>query len=434
MSLDISAIHLIGVLMLLGGALATWVTPRLEKALGTATLLLSLLPLAVGAHHSGQGGGLRQDFLIIATITLAATLLAMPRMPLYKRMTARLLLGHAGTVLFLTQTAPLAMGAGWIVSLLPVFLPFETTLRGEENPLPRSFRMAQLAGCLFLMVGLVGQGGELKPLPDAASTLQVAAQLALVLGAFLRLGLFPFHIFHISWSEKGPLPLIMSLSAAPLGVILLMEKAESLAAQGASHGASPLTWFLALSLGIYGILSLTQRGLRHWTACVQMFLWTLALLLVIQGGDEAPYGARLLLCLATLGGAGMTYLLWVREIRLGREDTVPPGGLADVMPRLSGTLLLVGLALVGLPFTLGYVSEDVWLHLSHHFSGPMASLIVVAYVFLGIGFYRLYSHWILGSASLPPTTDLVLREKLALLFFLVPLLVLGVIPSLVFGT
>ena len=344
-----------------------------------------------------------------------------------------LFLAYGGIGLFVFNPSSLALVVGWMLSILPIFIYPPT--KDETQQIPTSFLVAQGLAVLALITGLSIFELDSRHFLSHVQIpyLTYAAQAMLILAVILRHGFFPANFLHISWYERGPLALQMFFATAPLGPILIARHAVFQGVKTHEHQFYPLAWLLVFGLIVCGLIALVQRGLRYWNGLAQQFLLTLALLFSLHSGTESADGVRVLLVACVLIGTSFTYLLWLLEERLGHEDSYKVGGLAQVVPRLSGVLLLFGLAFVGLPGTIGFVMEDVWLHLSHQFPWVAIVAMILSYVALGIGFYRMYSQRVFGPAELPATCDLLPREKAALIGILIPLLLLGIVPNIVFG-
>jgi NAD(P)H-quinone oxidoreductase subunit 5 len=312
-------------------------------------------------------------------------------------------LAYGGIGLFALNPSSLALVVGWMLSLIPIFVYNPT--KAVTHRIPKSFLIAQSLGVLALITGLSIFELDSRHIVSHAPIpyLTYAAQAMLILAVILRHGFFPANFLHISWHERGPLALQMYFATAPLGPILIARHAVFQGIKTHEHEFYPLAWLLVSGLIVYGLIALVQKTLRYWNGLAQQFLLTLASLFSLHSGTESADGVRVLLVACVLIGISFTYLLWLIEDRLGPEDSYKVGGLAQVVPLLSSVLLLFGLALVGLPGTLGFVTEDVWLHLSHQFPSVAIVAMILSYVALGIGFYRVYSQRMFGPAELPAT-------------------------------
>ena len=106
-------------------------------------------------------------------------------------------------------------------------------------------------------------------------------------------------------------------------------------------------------------------------------------------------------------------------------------GLATRTPRLATFFAICGLALVGLPGTLGFAAEDLLFHGSLE-SHPLLGLTLpIATALNGITIYRLFARLFLGRATVqtPAVPDALPGERWGLSAAVVFLVAGGILPS-----
>jgi NADH-quinone oxidoreductase subunit M len=114
---------------------------------------------------------------------------------------------------------------------------------------------------------------------------------------------------------------------------------------------------------------------------------------------------------STVGLFGILRLL---EVRFGENLSASRHlGLAEHAPRLAVSFAILGLALVGLPGTLGFCSQDLLIHgtLTSH---PLTGLLLpVATAMNAISFFRLFTRLFLGKhrTGFTITADALPRER-----------------------
>src|SRR5690606_14266844 len=127
-------------------------------------------------------------------------------------------------------------------------------------------------------------------------------------------------------------------------------------------------------------------------------------------------GALLLWLSVGLALTGLMLAAAAVEARCGRLDLKGSAGLAARTPILARAFLLLGLAGVGLPGTLGFVSEDLLFHGVLEAFPQVGVLIVVATAMNGFNVLRLYFAVFHGPPrAAPPVGDALPRERAALL-------------------
>ena len=170
--------------------------------------------------------------------------------------------------------------------------------------------------------------------------------LLIYLLAALFLPLFPFSmLFNVLYARLRH-PLVR-------GVLLLIWPQIGLAivfASGFTHFESVsngfLAWALATSL-LYAFRALVLRELGLWTSFVATSSWALLWILLANGPDAfqlrvISFGISAPLVLMALLGAGL-------EQRFGAAYLGLYGGLAQSIPRFTGVLVVVVLAIVATP-------------------------------------------------------------------------------------
>jgi NADH-quinone oxidoreductase subunit M len=129
---------------------------------------------------------------------------------------------------------------------------------------------------------------------------------------------------------------------------------------------------------------------------------------------------------------GLGLCTWAVEARVGRPDLHHFHGLAERTPVLAAFYLVLGLAVVGLPGTLDFVSEDLIVEgvlPSHPILGVV---LIVAAALNAILVLRSFSYTFLGPPSARRTTrDLLVRERLALAVLAITLVGTGLLPRTV---
>jgi NADH-quinone oxidoreductase subunit M len=106
-------------------------------------------------------------------------------------------------------------------------------------------------------------------------------------------------------------------------------------------------------------------------------------------------------------------------------------GLGAHAPRLACFFAVFGLALVGLPGTLGFVAEDLLFHGGLTAQPLIGVALPLATALNAITVFRLYSTLFLGRRAIHaiPIADAVFRERVGLAVTVVLLVAGGLVPS-----
>jgi NADH-quinone oxidoreductase subunit M len=134
---------------------------------------------------------------------------------------------------------------------------------------------------------------------------------------------------------------------------------------------------------------------------------------------------------------GMACVLRAVEVRVA-DALAPSGplGLAVRAPRLAVFFLVCGLALIGLPGTLGYCAEDLLFHGALESHPLLGVALPLATALNAVHIMRMYGMLFLGvlPKGVPNVPDVLVRERWALSAFVVFLVACGIVPRLLLAT
>jgi NADH-quinone oxidoreductase subunit M len=397
--------------------------------------------VAFGRSHRLLGlDGFSAILVVFDAVATLAILLAAPRGQLDSRAAGALLATEASTLLAFSALDSWLLLLGWGGSLIPGWFevrraaaPEHARFAGRIYALYLFGSTALLAAGIALSIPLaLGAGVDapmhLPALADAdlprAGALPVLALLSVAV--LLRSGLVPFHSWIPALCERVPplvlLPVLLSQLGAYAFVRLLIEPFP-----GAMHATTPSVADVALVTAVYGaFLGLAQNQLRRAVGCLVMS--QSALVFVGLECDNVEGVAGGLVLWMTVGIAMTGFVLAVASIhsRVGPRRLDRLAGLAARAPFLAALFLVLGLANVWLPGTLGFVGEDLLVH------GVLATFpgvgiaIVVASALNGFTVLRAFTFVFLGPTppDLPAVGRLLPRERLVLV---------GIVALLAFG-
>lgn len=280
---------------------------------------------------------------------------------------------------------------------------------------------------MALFVGLLILGWLGVETRDSGPELARWATLPLMMAILIRCGTVPAHCWVTDWFEHASfgnaLLLVAPLSGVYAAVRLVLPVAPNWVLQGIG-AASLVTAVYAAAMAI------VQTEARRFFA--YLFLSHAAVVLV---GMELHTSISLTgsLCLwfsivLSLGGFGLT--LRALESRVGRLSLSSYHGLYEQSPALAVCFLLTGLASVGFPGTLGFVSSELLIDGAIHANLYVGLGVVLASALNGIAVMRAYFRLFTGARHVS-TVSLALgaRERFAVLVLSALILAGGLYPQ-----
>ena len=429
----------------LGLALVVFVRESVKDAFGR--LDNPQLPLLFGIHYHVGIDGLSALLLPVTTAISLCVLLASPREAMTRRASAQGLLALSAILGALVSLNLLLLVLFWVLSLVPIGIElsrrgqrqakaaFNIVLIGSSVPMILFILGLALSGAIhgadaatgyFDLIALSRPGA----LPKGPLT-TILGSLVLI-GALVRIGCVPLHLWIAPLSESGLGSLSMIAFSTPLGIFtvarVLLPVFPDLCAQ-----AFPILLPFGLLSAIYGaVLALgqfdLQRALGFFWISQQGFLLSGLSSLTAEGTS----GALLHSIETVIARTGLLLVASAIAARVGTTDIRFLGGLVVRAPRMATAFLLLAAAAIGLPGTMGFVSEDLIVQGLLRAHGLATPVLLISTALNGILLFRLFQRAFLGV----PTThdgalhlrdfhDFLPRERWVSVFFVGLLLAAG---------
>ena len=431
-----------GLVCLLGGVVSSWRAkqPRKPAVLAAVIAFVSFLGAAREVIAAGHGRlfdpllpGFEADGLnavpmaFYAALTIMVLVLA-PRRDAGGRSMAGMLL-----ISLSTQTAYAAadwttMIGGWWLSCLPFALGLFGARR--ENRLAHGFL---IASCVALTAAVALTHST------AIEGLSHGGQLTfglIILAVVCRKGLFPLHAGVVQAFEKGPLLPKVLLFNGHLGVLLVARSEATALPQIARHAFDVLSIAAVATVGTASLRAFAEKKPRRLLGFLCISQASFMLAGMATANAQGITGALVHWLVVSAASTGLICIIRVLEARVSSaEDPLMHLGLAVKAPRLASFFLICGLALIGLPGTLGYCGEELMFHgmLKNHLVTGIT--LVVATVFNAINFLRLFNILFLGVLPKHVTDipDALPRERWPLTACVVFLIFGGLLPGTIIG-
>jgi NADH-quinone oxidoreductase subunit M len=337
------------------------------------------------------------------------------------------------------------MALAWMLGLLPLMPARFAIAKPRGTPLYAIYLLVS-ASLLAAALGLVAlgeqQAGSVAPLSlldIGADTTEGAyhwvAMPLLFVAIVIRKGVFPFH----SWipvlsQERGPIALAL-VNVPQLGALVLVRVAIPVFPSSIA-GALQIIGGVALLATAYGaLLGLVAHDLRRaygWLTVSQSALVMVGLECTSMAGIT---GGLTLWISVGLALTGLALAIAAVEARVGQRSLDTLGGVGSRTPWLAAVFIILGMSTVALPGTLGFIAEDLLVHGVLDSYPGIGVAIVLATAVNGFTILRMALRTFYGPP--PPrlmVSDVLGRERMALMALVVVLIGLGLWPQIVVST
>ncbi|HXT61013.1 MAG TPA: proton-conducting transporter membrane subunit [Pirellulales bacterium] len=281
---------------------------------------------------------------------------------------------------------------------------------------------------MALFVVLLIAGWAAIDTAESVSSVRAQWGSALLMAAVLvRCGTVPAHCWVTDWFEHASFGIAILFVAPLSGVYAAVRLVLPIGPEWVLRSIG----LMSLATAVYAAgMATVEREARRFYA----YLFLSHASLVLVGLElQTPLSLTASLCLwlsviLSLGGFGLT--LRALEARFGRLALVNYHGLYGHSPTLAVCFLLTGLACVGFPATIGFISTELLVDSAVDVS-PMVGVAVVAATALnGIAVVRAYLLLFTGARHMSSVSlEIGMRERLAVLTFAALILGGGLFPQ-----
>jgi NADH-quinone oxidoreductase subunit M len=396
-------------------------------AAGISTVACGWHVIAAPAGHS-----LYPALMLLFSCATLGAIVVLPRRDCGAASIGGMLLMLGSTLLGYSTGNLLVLLGAWILSAVPFVTPnwFQA-----PSWRPRAGLLLSVLA-LGLAVALIGFGTDTLSIEllRGRSPGGIAAFGLLVAAVIFRKGILPAHAWVADAAEGGPAIPTALLFSEHLGAVLVAKLIVPLYAGAAS------TWFpvlsnLALATAVYvAIRALAENSPRRLLAFIALSQSASILAGLESQTADGITGALVHCYVVTVSTVGLFGILRLLEVRFGENLTAGKHlGLAGHAPRLTVSFAVFGLALVGLPGTLSFCSQDLLIHgtLQSH---PLTGLLLpVATAMNAVSVFRLFSRLFLGTrrTGFTAVVDAVPRERWILAIGIVFVVLGGLFPSVI---
>jgi NADH-quinone oxidoreductase subunit M len=376
-------------------AILVAVSRRQTRAIGFVACLVSVLAsvLLLGAAPARESLA-EALMLLFSCLALGATLV-LPRRDCNARTMSGILLILGSTLLAYSTKNLLVLLVAWILSTVPFFVAHwfrAHTWRPQTGLLLSSIAL----GLAIALIAVSGHAMSIDRL-KGRSPGGMAVFGLLVVAVIFRKGICPAHAWVADAMEGGPAIPTALLLNGHFGALLVAKLIVPLFPNTARN-LFPVLSYLAIATALYvAVRALTENSPRRLLAFIALSQSACILAGLESGTAEGVTGALVHWYVVAVSTMGLFGVLRLLEVRFG-ENLTANGylGLAEHAPRLAVFFIVFGLALVGLPGTLSFCSQDLLIHgtLASH---PQTGLLLpIATAMNAVSIFRLFARLFLG--------------------------------------
>ena len=410
-------------------ALLALVARRQERAIGFLAALISVVASALALHAAAGSELLGETLTVLFSCLTVVAMLVIPRRDCNPSTIAGMLFVLGSTLLAYSTGNLLVLLLAWILTTIPFFIRLfrAATWRPRVGLLLSSVALA-------LAIGLIAVNHHAMSIDQlkGRSPGGMAVFGILVLAVIFRKGICPAHAWVADAVEGGPpIPTALLLNGH-FGAFLVARLIVPLFPH-ATRDLFPVLSYLALATALYvAIRALTENSPRRLLAFLALSQSACILAGLESRTAEGMTGAFVHWFVVTASTMGLFGVLRLLEVRFGENLTASKHlGLAEHAPRLAVFFVIFGLALVGLPGTLSFCSQDLLIHgtlMSHPLTGL---LLPVAIAMNAVSIFRLFTRLFLGKRRTGFTVmaDALPRERWVLTAVVLFVVLGGLFPN-----
>lgn len=412
------------------GAIVAVLTRWQVRAIGFAVALISVVASALLLHGAPPGETLGGALMLLFSCLTVISTLVLPKRDCNPRTVAGMLFVLGATLIAYSTQNLLVFLAAWIAATVPFLLP---QLFAAPSWRPRIGLLLSIVA-VALAIALIGVNGRAIGINQlqGRSPGGMAVFTILVLAVIFRKGICPAHAWIADAAEGGPVIPTALLLNGHFGALLVAKLIVPLFPL-ATESLFPVLSYLALATALYvGIRALTENSPRRLLAFLALSQSACILAGLESRTAEGITGALVHWFVVTASTMGLFGILRLLEVRFGENLTASKHlGLAEHAPRLAVFFAIFGLALVGLPGTLSFCSQDLLIHgtLASH---PLIGLLLpIAIALNAVSILRLFTRLFLGQRRTGFTVmaDALPRERWALTVVVLFVVLGGLFPN-----
>jgi NADH-quinone oxidoreductase subunit M len=376
-------------------ALLVALNHRQTRVIGFIASAVSVLASALLLQMAPAGESLYQALMLLFSCLALGATLVIPRRDCNPAAIGGILFLLGSTLLAYSTQNVLVLLIAWVLSTIPFSV--ERWLRaGSWRPQTALMISSIAVGLAIALIAASGNAVSIDSL-KGRSPGGMAAFWLLVVAVMFRKGICPAHAWVADAAESGSAIPTALLLNGHFGALLVAKLIVPLFPHTANN-LFPVLSYLAIATALYvGIRALTENSPRRLLAFLALSQSACILAGLESRTSEGITGALVHWFVVTVSTMGLFGILRLLEVRFGENLTASRHlGLAEHAPRLAVFFVVFGLALVGLPGTLSFCSQDLLIHgtLASH---PLTGLLLpIATAMNAVSVFRLFTRLFLG--------------------------------------
>jgi NADH-quinone oxidoreductase subunit M len=427
-----------------------------ERSAGNTAEMLFMYDVmwypALNIHYAVGVDGISVAMLLLSSVIVTTGVFASWNMnPLPKEFFMWLILLAMGVFGFFISIDLFTMVLFYEVALIPMYLLIGVWGTGKKEYSAMKLTLMLMGGSAFLMLGIFGiyfstnvSGGAFtfNLLEIAKLGIPIEAQRIFFPLTFVGFGvlgaMFPFH----TWSPDGHASAPTAVSMLHAGVLMKLGGygCFRIAISLMPEAAHEMAWIFLILTGIsvvYGAFgAVVQTDLKYINAYSSVSHCGLVLFAILMLNETAMTGAIMQMLSHGLMTALFFALIGMIYGRTHTRDIREMGGLMKIMPFLSVSYVIAGLASLGLPGLSGFVSEMTIFFGSFEHTDPFhrtftiiacSSIVITAVYILRVVGKILYGAVVNDHHY--ELTDAVWYEKVAVVSLIICIAGIGMFPG-----
>ena len=370
------------------------VSRRQARVVGCIAALLSAMASTALVWRAPQGESLYETLMLLFSCLTFGAIVLLPRRDAEAGTMAGILVLLGSTLLAYSTGNLLVLLGAWILSILP-FLRASWLCSRKWRPMVALLSSSlAIALAIWFIIARTGVS-SISHLKGQSPGGAVAFTL-LIVAAIFRKGIIPAQAWVADASESGPLVPAALLLNGHFGALLVVKLIVPLFPE--TDRLFPVLSYLAIATAVFvAIRALAENSPRRLLAFLALSQSACILSGLESRTAEGITGALVHWVVVAVSTVALFGILRLLEVRFGENLSASKHlGLAEHAPRLAVSFVILGLALVGLPGTLGFCSLDLLIQgtLTTH---PLTGLLLpIATAMNAVSFFRLFSRLFLG--------------------------------------